>query len=567
MRNLKALNSALGLVFCAIGLFLPSVEFIRVLQAPGDHAYLLIQGHWIAAGAISIWSAHSKKRSLLNLSVVFIMATVSGFLAVIAILGNHWDFSWIFAFAALSVLNIVQLDADFRLADAADKEDAVHDELVTDQSKIPPDYFEIRSPGSAGMIHGILNIVLLTVLPAGAVIGVFFYIDLMANVIFHGSEVDLEKVPSDLIADFSSILHIILVSAAVYLIILIIQLIVEKLATTSREQTSDDVNRALSLQERTFIWNHLDKLQDHRKFVKYPRVFVVMYWSSVAAGLVLMIGVPAANAILQVLLFDPVKLAGLSQGVVITALGPAFVGGVVFGVLFGAATSVSIFQWLGKKHPLFGEYLHSKVGWNSMSNKARTIHEYGKIFTRFVRLRRYEPDQLIEPRNFLFDAFNEYAQVTYKVTLWLAVAMCVFTVLDVNWRRVAHTEGFHYSSYLDLRAHDLSLDEVISVKLKCFRFNEDDNGVAQLGTGYVLVFANNIKVDLLGRAIDEEVLAKVEHVDAALRRNDVSFERVKRLGNLLLRDRTGFIAECEDAVSVEHPPQIADRLWGLIGGS
>lgn len=564
MIFLKPLNAFFGIAFIVIGLFLPTFEFVHILQAPGEDAYCIIQGHWILTGVISVWAARSNRNSQLGASLVLMWAIVNIWLAGSALVGKHWSFLWVLSFPALTALNYIQMLQQDNVIDSDGQENSVDDELRDEHSVIPADYFEIHSTNGGGALLGILKIISSITLSIGFIVVFFFYIALIERIIFDGASVVIKNIPSALGGAFYSVLYIIIISAVVYSIVLVAQVFFEKLAIAGGQQTADDTNRALSLEERKFIEKNLYALEEHLESVKYSPFLAFVPWLSIAPMIVLMIGIPSLNVLLQSVFVNPVQLAGLSEETVISKLGPAYIGGVVFGGLFGTGLFWSCLQWLGQRYSSLGEYLHAKSGWNSMNNNPRSIHDYGKIFTRFVRLRRYSADQQIAPREFIFDAFNEHASLVYKSTIVLAVAMCLFTYLDINWRRIAHTGGLHYSGYLEFQSHSLTLSDVKSVKLRCFRFNKGDDGIAKLDTGYVLVFGNNMQMDLLTSEIEDALLNKVEYVDAELQHRDIPFERASRAGDYLFRDRPGFVEDCEDAVLTDYPPEISGRIWGLL---
>lgn len=196
-----------------------------------------------------------------------------------------------------------------------------------------------------------------------------------------------------------------------------------------------------------------------------------------------------------------------------------------------------------------------------MNSQPRTLESYAKIFTRFVRKRLYSPERKVSPQQFIHDAYDEFSGFLYKATVVLGIATVVFTALDVNWRRIVHTEGFHYSPYLDWRSHDLTLDNVVGVELRCFLYDEGDDGERRPGVGYDIVFSNGMRPNLLEAELSEELLDKVEAIDGDLTIHGTPFSRAERAGRILLRDIEGYRSDCREAVL----PKLNDNLRARVG--
>ena len=144
------------------------------------------------------------------------------------------------------------------------------------------------------------------------------------------------------------------------------------------------------------------------------------------------------------------------------------------------------------------------------------------------------------------------------------MATIVFTALDVNWRRVVHAEGVHYSPYLDFRSFDLTFEDVAEVRLRCFLYGKNDDGVRKPGVGYDIVFKNGIVAYLLEGEIDLVLLDKTEAADVKLRELGVPFTRADRAGALVLRGFKGYWPDCDGAVLSKYDSSIRDRLGRLI---
>jgi len=386
----------------------------------------------------------------------------------------------------------------------------------------------------------------------------------MTRIVFEGMSVDLSRIPEALGDALVKILYIPAVIVLVYSAVFLTQVLLEKFALGSGSSGPDDANRALSVQERRFIGMHLEKIETYLSEAKYPWFYGWFFWPSLVFMMGSIIGFPFLVTVVEAEFFNALDVAGFSEQRVISYLGPAYIGGALFSFLFGCALYWAALQWLGSRYRRFGEYLHSRWGWNSMNTQARPLAAYAKIFTRFVRRRRYHPEQDIEPQQFLFDAFNEFSGLIYKSTIVFAVATVVFTSLDVNWRRIAHVEGFHYSPYFDYRSFDLTLDDIVEIELRCFLYGENDDGERKPGAGYDVVYSNGMRGYLFDSEIDDDLLTKIEAVDAKLSARDIPITRAKHAGRLFLRGIDGYRPDCAETVLPKFEPDIRDRVGALI---
>ncbi len=560
----KALNAFGGVVCVAIGFFLPEISAIYILQTPGEDAYRLIQAHWIAVGVISLFVSQSRRNSQFWASMLLVWLMLNGWLGWKALIVGDAKFVWALAFPVLAFLNFFQLIAQDEPAENVIPDLEAGLSSAQNDADIPPDFYKLPASSAGDALLGVVTIILAIALQIVMLVLLFFYGALMSQIIFEGASVDLAEIPEALGSAFWQILYIPVIIAVVYSIVFIMQIVVERLALNNGSDDRNDVNRALSLQERQFIEAHLKKIKRYLSEAEYPSYYGWLFWPSLALMIVLFLAFPLLVVWIESEFFDPVAASGVAVDAVISVLGPAFIGGVAFSFLFGALLYWSGLQWLGARFRRFGEYLHSRWGWNSMNSDARPIESYAKIFTRFVRKRRYPPDQDIEPRDFLYDAFNEFGGLSYKAAIALGVAAILFTALDVNWRRIAHTGGLHYSNYLDLRSHDLTLDDVVEVKLRCFLYMESDGGERNPGAGYDLVFNNGMRGYLLESDIDDALLGKVEIVDAELRARGVSFSRADRAGDLFLRGIEGYSSACAETIIPKFPPETQNRIAALL---
>ena len=386
----------------------------------------------------------------------------------------------------------------------------------------------------------------------------------MSRIIFEDANVDRNQIPEALGGVFLKILYVPAIIVAVYSVVFVIQVVIEKLALSSGTDSQEDVNRSLSTQERQFIQKNLERVERYIAQADYPPFFSWFFWPSLFLMIVSFIAFPSAVVWIESEFVDAVAMSGIAQDDVISSLGPAYIGGVLFSFLFGAALYWAALQWLGMHYRKFGEYLHSRWGWNSMSSEARSLNSYAKIFTRFVRLRKYYPEQDVAPSDFLFDAFNEFGGLVFKLVIALGAASILFTALDVNWRRITHIGGMNYSPYFDLRSLNLHLDDIIYVEVRCFLYEEGDDGAQDPGVGYDVVFANGMRGYLFDGDIDDALLTKVEAVDAIMRARDVSIVPAARAGRVFLRGLTGYRSDCADAVLQKFEPDLRSRIAHLI---
>lgn len=560
----KALNALAGVACVYVGAFLPQIDTVYVLQSPGEDAYRLIQAHWIAVGVVSLLVARSNQANQFWVSLLMFWLFINGWLGGKALLVMDARFAWVLAFPVTAFLNFFQVLVQDKPVEV--EPDAEISELheTQEESPIPADFHELRATSAAGAMRGIFSIIGVVALQIVLLVLFFFYGTLMSRIIFEGSDVDLSKIPDVLGGVFLKILYIPAVIVLVYSVVFLTQVLLEKFALSSGSSGPDDVNRPLSLKERQFIQAHIEKVEAYLSEAKYPWFYGWFFWPSLVVMIGSMIGIPYLVTIFEAEFFNALDVAGFSEQQVITHLGPAFVGGVLFSFLFGVALYWAALQWLGSRYRSFGEYLHSRWGWNSMNTEARPLAAYAKIFTRFVRRRQYEPERYVEPQQFLFDAFNEFSGLIYRSVFVFAVATVVFTALDVNWRRIAHVDGFHYSPYFEYRSFDLTMDEIVEIELRCFLYGEDDDDERKPGAGYDVVYSNGMRATLLGSDVDHERLTKIETVDAILTARDVPIRHAEHAGPFILRGIDGYWPDCAETVLPKFEPDIRDRVGALI---
>lgn len=556
----KTLNALGGAACVLIGVMLAQLDFIFVHQSPGDDAFTLIQAHWVAVGAISLIVAASKRFARFWIALLLVWIMLNGWLGGKALLVADPNFLWVLVFPVLAVVNYAQLLAQDESGDS----DEAQIENQEHESAIPADFYEVRSPSPAAAVHGVLQIILLVALQIGLLVFFFFYGELMVRVIFDGASVEFARVLNVLGGAFVKILYIPVIIVVVYSIVFLGQLIIEKMAVGGRTAEADDVNRALSLQERNFIETHLHEIDDYISEAKFPAFYGWLYWPSIFGMIGFFIGLPVLIVFLEAIFFNAIEVSGIPEDTVISSLGPAYVGGVIFSFLFGATFYWAGFQWLGARYRRVGEYLHMRWGWNSMNAEPRPLAAYAKIFTRFVRKRRYSPEHRVSAQQFIHDAYDEFSGFLYKSTVVLGIATVLFTALDVNWRRIVHTEGLHYSPYLDFRSFDLSLDDISRVELRCFLYGENDEGDRNPGVGYDVVFSNSMRANLFDPELSAALLDKVETIDGGLILRETPTSRAERAGAVFLRSIDGFWPDCRETVLPKLESGVRDRVGGLL---
>lgn len=559
----KAVNALAGMTCVFVGVLLPQVELIHISQSPGEGAYLLIQAHWIAIGGVSLLVSRSSEVNQLWVALLVTWGLLNGWLGAEALLHGEPAFFWVLIFPAVALLNFLQASSpgDSGADESHKAEDAqAHDHELN----IPADFYELKSSSPATAVMGVLQIALVAVIQITVMVLFFFYGALMVRVLLESASVDLLKIPSTLWDVFLKILYIPTIIAAVYSVVFLIQIVIEKMALTGGESASGDANRALSHQERTFIEQNLQKIKAYIEEIEFPSFYAWSYWPSAIGCIAMFLAFPASILWIESEFFNAVKVSSIPEANVISALGPALVGGAVFGFLFGAAVYWGGYHWLGVRYPGYGEYLHIRRGWNSMSAEPRAFAAYAKIFTRFVRKRRYDVEQVIEPSQFIRDAYAEFSGLIYKSTVVLGLATVLFTYLDVNWRRIDHLAGLHYSPYLDFRSHDLSLDDAVKVELRCFLYEEDDDGERAPGVGYDLLYSNGMRGYLLQGKINPELLSKIETIDERLRGRGIPFVHAKRAGLVILRGLDGYWPDCAETVIPKLEADVRPRVAKLI---
>ena len=321
---------------------------------------------------------------------------VNGWLGGTALIEGEPRFAWVLVFPIVAFLNYFQLLAQ----DTMQNDDGDEPPLLDDVLKIPEDFYEVYASSMHDMMRGFFWVVISVCVQLAAVIGFFFYVTLMSRVIFEGASVNLSIIPEQLLKAFWEILYIPIIVVVVYWGAILIMALFEKLALSSGN--SDDVNRSLALQERHFIQESLERLEVYLPKTDYPAWYGWLIWPSIIVMIGLFIGFPALVVWGEGEFFNAVALSGVPPETVISSMGPAFVGGVIFSFLFGASLYWAVMQWLGARYRRFGEYLHSQWGWNSMNAEARSMQSYAKIFTRFVRRRKYDTEEIVEPKKFHF---------------------------------------------------------------------------------------------------------------------------------------------------------------------
>jgi len=559
-----AINALGGIACILIGLFLEQIDSIHVVQPSGSDSFALIQAHWIAVGLVSLIVSVNKSASQFWASLLLVWLMLNGWLGGKALLVGDPKFSWVLAFPILSFLNWFQLLAQDESSDESNEAKSDDTEKAENEPLIPADYYELKSLSPVAAVTGVLRIGVVVALQIILLVLFFFYGSLMVQVIFEGANIDFARIPDVLGGVFWKILYIPVIIILVYSVVFLFQIVIERMAVGAGPTTGEDVNRPLSMQEMTFIKKSLEPIDEYISNTSFPAIYGWFFWPSIVVMIGCMIGLPTFVALLEEEFFNAVDMSGIPEESVISSLGPAYLGGVIFSFLFGVAAYWAALHWLGARFRNFGEYLHMRWGWNSMSSDARPLEAYAKIFTRFVRKRRYDLDQQVDPQQFIHDAYDEINGLIYKTTIMLGIASVLFTALDVNWRRVVHTDGLHYSPYLDWRSYDLTLDEIVGVELRCFLYEEGDNGEREPGVGYDVVFSNGMRGYLLDGELNDARLDTVEAMDAKLRSQGVPYSKAERAGAVILRGIDGYWPDCEERVLQKFDADIRSRVGALL---
>lgn len=560
----KAFNALGGIACILVGIFLPQLDFIFVSQTPGSDAFTLIQAHWVAVGAISVLISKSKSVNQFWIALLLVWVILNGWLGGKALLVGDGRFLWVLAFPILSLLNYGQfLVQDGSSDDAIETPDAAL-EPPTIEPQIPADFHQLKSPSPIEAIHGMIMIIAAVVIQLGLMVGFFFYGALMVRILFEGANVTFARIFDGLGGAVWDIVYIPVIIVVVYSLVVLIQFIVEKTAIGGGSANGDDVNRDLSIHERTFIEQSLQKVKKYIDEAEFPAFYPWLHLPSIISLIAVFIALPLLVVWIEYEFFSAVEIPGIPHEEIIGSMGPAYIGGAMFGFLFGTNIYWAAVQWLGARFRRYGEYLHIRWGWNSMNSEARPLEAYAKIFTRFVRKRRYAPDQSIEPQKFIHDAYDEFGGFLYKVTIVLGIAAVLFTALDVNWRRITHTGGLHYSPYLDFRSYDLSLDEIVRVEVRCFLYGADDHGKRNPGVGYDVVFSNGMRGYYLSNHPDDALLDKVEAIDKELTMRGIPKIRAEHAGPIILRSINGYRSDCRETVLSKFDADIRSRLEGLL---
>lgn len=110
----------------------------------------------------------------------------------------------------------------------------------------------------------------------------------------------------------------------------------------------------------------------------------------------------------------------------------------------------------------------------------------------------------------------------------------------------------------------LSLDDVVGVELRCFLFNEGEDGERKPGVGYDIVFSNGMRGYLLEADLSGEFLDKVEAMDGELVKRGTPFRRAERAGRIILRDIEGYRPDCLETVLPKLDEAFRTRVGLLL---
>ncbi len=574
MSWIRGLNGLLGIVLIVAGLTLAHIPFIVIEQAPTSDSFRLLQFHFILTGVTSLLVARSRENARFVLLLAFYLAGINFWIGGCAIFAGQIEHLWTLIFSVVGSFNLGQLftqpddGAGEESASLNNGENDRVDEGLDDNEDfyplIRPDIWKIESPGAGGLIKSIFGVALYISAVILIITLIFLYGKLLQMVIFDDAVISFARIGKSLITAFSEQWPIIAAYVVVLGSVYIIQAIFTTFSAKSDLGQSDDVNRALNDQERRYLADGLQAILDYLKnksFGVFPRIALVAF---VALPITTMLAAPFLLYFFEEYMFTHAVAARLEGLNVLVQNGPAFFGGLAAAFFFGVAIGWATIQWIGGSHILLAQYLQAKAGWNSMSSSDRTAGDHLKILTRFVRLRRLDVKEEFLPGDFLYQAFRERAGLVYRTTMFLGLMTIIFTTADIRWFQIVHTEGIHYSRYLEPWETQVELGDVDRVELRCFRFDADDDEVAKLGVGYRLKKTGKFSVEVLWHEErTPEFLDRLDTLDASLQEAGVPFVRAPRAG-ILWGGKSGYLDDCGAQVLSDIEPPVAARLIKLL---
>ncbi|WP_428410004.1 hypothetical protein [Hyphococcus sp.] len=410
--------------------------------------------------------------------------------------------------------------------------------------------------------------------PLGVIVTglMYLYLGLLESVIVEGAEVDLGQAGNAIRSIAESAAPYAFIYVAIYGAFFAIQFGFQAIAAQNDAKHEADANRPLSHAEQRYIHTAMDALTDYLENKSHgwaPRFTYIFFLGVLFASFM---GFPWAAILAEDFYVENVFVYELDDLDVIVWNGPAYIGGAISFFLFGIAAAWSLAQYAGARITGFGEYLHVKTGWNSLSSSGRQLSEYALIVARFVRLRRLHIHEEFSPLEFLRAAFLERQGYVYKTTLFLGVIAAVMLVLDVRWFQVVHIDGILRSPYYTLETKHADIADIDRIELRCFLYGDEDDENRNLALKYLLErrgeFSIEISLEGYGSPLwaPEDVdaeLGRIEKLDAQIRASGVEAVKADKAG-MFWPGRAGYADDCAELVSERYDAALAARFLSLL---
>lgn len=548
---LRWLNLSIGVAFIAVAVMLAQFPWIAITQPPGSDAFLIIQFHFFVNGAFALAAAFFRKRGLIVLNFVILSGIANIALALDAIGADDPGLKWPICFVVASLTTIAFLMADERPAE-------------------PPEGEPENNRASAGAFKVLLltMVVILTtsiLLFAGAI-----YLELLRAAIFDGAAISLQRIFDNLAKGAANdavmrLVITIVATVAVFAVMSAMASFISRLMNRKYEAAGSDMSRALTPAEEKFAMSSAATLDAYLGARDYEAKWRMLYAIGVFGVIASFIGVPAVLMAGEGLANPLLEASRANAGAPIYYSGAALFGGMVGGFFAGALVFWSIYQYLGARHPEFGEYLFVMTGWNSLESRPRTLDEIMVPFERLLRAGKIDIENPCAPAEFLSMAFRERESFIYKSAALSVVLAALLTAADLSTYQLVDDEGVSYSNYLQFKSARTDLRDLDRVELRCALYRSEDDDKEIVRASYRLVKDGAFKVDLFDRAAEGgDRLARIEALDARLAAIGVERRRDKDAG-IFNKSRPGFIENCAAEISREYDEPLAARLNALLG--
>lgn len=357
----------------------------------------------------------------------------------------------------------------------------------------------------------------------------------------------------------------IVVTAAVYVAMSAIASFISRLLNRKYEAAGVDMSRALTSAEEKFAMSSAATLEAYLGARDYEAKWRMLYAIGVFGVIASFIGVPAVLMAGEGLANPLLEVSRANGGAPIYYSGAALFGGMVGGFFAGALVFWSIYQYLGARHPEFGEYLFVMTGWNSLEGRPRTLDEIMVSFARLLRAGKIDIEKPFDPAEFLSGAFRERESFVYKSAALSVVLAALLTAADLSTYQLVDDEGGSYSNYLQFKSTRTDLRDLDRAELLCALYRSEDDNKEIVRASYRLVKDGAFSIDLFDLAAEGgDRLARIEALDARLAAIGVERRRDKDAG-LFNKSRPGFIENCAAEISREYDEPLAARLNALLG--